>query len=89
MATFDHHPATTLTGASWRDYAGFLHAKTQWDNASGFTATYLPDFLFGFQHDLVDWSVQMGRSAIFADWGRRPCSSYGRRTSAATLAAPS
>jgi hypothetical protein len=52
-----------------RDYTGFLHAKTQWDNASGFMATYMPDFLFGFQYDLVDWAVQMGRSAIFADCG--------------------
>jgi hypothetical protein len=51
------------------DYSGFLHAKTQWDNASGFTADWLPDWLFPFQADLVDWAVHMGRAAIFADCG--------------------
>ena len=32
-------------------------------------ADWLPDWLFGFQHDLVDWATRMGRAALFADCG--------------------
>ena len=56
----DHHP---------RDYAEFLHHKTQSDRGVGFDPSYLPEWLFPFQRDLVDWSLKRGRSAIFADCG--------------------
>lgn len=36
---------------------------------SGFDPIWMPDFLFDFQKALVEWSVQKGRSAIFADCG--------------------
>lgn len=51
------------------DYERFLQSKTQWDGATGFEPVWLPDFLFGFQRDLVEWALRMGRSAIFADCG--------------------
>lgn len=51
------------------DYATFLAKKSQWDSASGFEPNWLPDFLFGFQRDLVDWAVRMGRAALFTDCG--------------------
>lgn len=51
------------------DYAAFLAGKTQYGAATGFEPTFLPDYLFGFQHALVDWAVRQGRAAIFADCG--------------------
>jgi len=50
-------------------YADFLHAKSQQGTGSGFAPTFLPDFLFDFQHALLDWSIRQGRSAMFADCG--------------------
>ena len=51
------------------DYAEFLHNKSQLDSAGGFEPLDVPDFLFGFQKYLVDWSVRQGRGALFADCG--------------------
>ena len=51
------------------DYADFLSAKTQLSDGCGFDPVFMPDFLFPFQRDLVEWSVKMGRCAIFADCG--------------------
>jgi hypothetical protein len=51
------------------DYQSFIESKTQLANAGGFDPVWMPDFLFDFQKTLVEWSVQMGRSAIFADCG--------------------
>lgn len=51
------------------DYREFIKTKTQLANAGGFEPVWMPDFLFDFQKTLVDWSVHMGRSAIFADCG--------------------
>jgi hypothetical protein len=50
-------------------YAEFLAAKAQLDSEHGFEPTWLPDWLFDLQHNLVDWSVRMGRAALLADCG--------------------
>ena len=50
-------------------YADFLKSKSQLGDGGGFEPTFLPDWLFGFQRHLVEWSVRMGRSAVFADCG--------------------
>jgi len=50
-------------------YAEFLNAKVQAGSLSGFTPTYIPDWLFDFQQALVGWAVRKGRAAIFADCG--------------------
>lgn len=52
-----------------RDYAEFLAAKSQHNTGDGFEPIWMPDFLFDFQTDLVDWAIRMGRSALFADCG--------------------
>jgi hypothetical protein len=50
-------------------YADFLATKTQLDAGSGFAPNWEPDFLYPFQHALVDWAVRQGRAALFADCG--------------------
>jgi hypothetical protein len=50
-------------------YADFLATKAQLGAGSGFAPTVLPSHLFGFQTDLLDWSVRQGRAAVFADCG--------------------
>lgn len=50
-------------------YADFLEGKSQLGDTHGFEPTVLPDYLFDFQRDLVEWSVRQGRAAIFADCG--------------------
>lgn len=50
-------------------YADFLAAKNQHGTGDGFEPLFMPDYLFGFQHALVDWAVRMGRAGIFADCG--------------------
>ena len=52
-----------------RGYADFLGGKAQLSNRHGFTPSWLPGFLFDFQRDLVEWAVERGRAAIFADCG--------------------
>lgn len=51
------------------DYWEFLDRKTQIDGSYGFKPIWLPDFLFDFQRALVEWSLEKGRAAIFADCG--------------------
>lgn len=51
------------------DYATFLAAKSQTNTGYGFHPSLVPDHLFDFQRDLVEWSVRQGRAAIFADCG--------------------
>lgn len=51
------------------DYASFLNKKTQSENLFGFDPIWMPDFLFDFQHSLVEWAILKGRGAIFADCG--------------------
>ncbi len=50
-------------------YAQFLEQKAQYASGDGFSAVYLPDFLFDFQRELVEWATLRGRAAIFADCG--------------------
>jgi hypothetical protein len=50
-------------------YTDFIHRKTQLSNASGITVDETPGFLFDFQRELVEWALNQGRSAIFADCG--------------------
>jgi hypothetical protein len=51
------------------DYREFLERRSQDDSMHGFVPAFLPDFLFDFQSSLVEWAVQKGRAAIFADCG--------------------
>ncbi len=50
-------------------YADFLERKTQLDGMHGFEPNFEPDFLFPFQHSLVEWAIRKGRAALFADCG--------------------
>lgn len=52
-----------------REYADFLSAKRQLSGRFGFKPHFMPEFLFDFQKALVEWSIQKGRAAIFADCG--------------------
>ena len=51
------------------DYAAFLDTKAQSDLFSGFDPRWLPEFLFDFQSEIVDWAIRKGKGAIFADCG--------------------
>ena len=51
------------------NYADFIARKTQGGADSGFEPVWLPNFLFDFQRELVEWAVRKGRAAIFADCG--------------------
>tara|TARA_R110002110_G_scaffold204141_1_gene415459 strand:+ start:198 stop:1574 length:1377 start_codon:yes stop_codon:yes gene_type:complete len=50
-------------------YTNFLQSKAQHSDGGGFQANWLPEFLFDFQRDLVEWATLRGRAAIFADCG--------------------
>jgi len=50
-------------------YADFLERKTHSGAAHGFAPVWMPPFLFDFQASLVEWAVEKGRAAIFADCG--------------------
>ena len=54
---------------NWTEYDLFLDKKSQLGPATGFAPNWMPEFLFGFQKELVQWSLLKGRSAIFADCG--------------------
>lgn len=51
------------------EYGAFLERKRQLGSADGFEPDWMPDFLFDFQRDLVEWAIRQGRAAIFADCG--------------------
>jgi hypothetical protein len=51
------------------DYGEFLRQKQDYGSRHGFAPLFMPEFLFDFQRSLVDWAIQMGRAAIFADCG--------------------
>lgn len=51
------------------DYNVFLQAKQQLGGNHGFKPVFMPDYLFDFQKTLVEWAVNKGRAAIFADCG--------------------
>lgn len=50
-------------------YEDFLAAKRQLPNSGGFEPTHMPDHLFDFQRVLVEFAVNQGRAALFADCG--------------------
>jgi superfamily II DNA or RNA helicase len=50
-------------------YAQFLDDKTNVGGEHGFSPTWMPDALFDFQENLVEWATRKGRSAVFADCG--------------------
>ena len=58
-----------MTDKSVSDYGEFLRQKSQRGADSGFSPVWMPDFLFDFQRELVEWAVRKGRAAIFADCG--------------------
>lgn len=51
------------------DYQDFLKNKAHSYSEYGFKPSVLPTWLFDFQYSLVDWALQKGRAAIFADCG--------------------
>lgn len=50
-------------------YLEFLESRQQREFYLGFEPLWMPDFLFDFQKDLVDWSIRKGKCAVFADCG--------------------
>jgi len=50
-------------------YAAFLENKAQLGSDGGFEPEWLPDFLYPFQSDTVEWSLLKGRAAVLADCG--------------------
>lgn len=50
-------------------YEDFLQGKAQLGGNHGFSPVFMPDFLFDFQRDLIEWATLKGRAAIFADCG--------------------
>ena len=58
-----------MKGKREMDYERFLESKTDYGSASGFEPLWMPEFLFGFQSYLTEWSIRKGRAAIFADCG--------------------
>jgi len=50
-------------------YKDFLYSKSHLSTNNGFKPLDIPDYLYDFQKELVDWSLRKGRSAIFADCG--------------------
>ena len=51
------------------NYRNFLHRKTHYGCEHGFEPIVMPEFLFGFQKQLVEWATLQGRSALFEDCG--------------------
>lgn len=50
-------------------YADFLHNRAHSRASGGFDPVYMPDAAFGFQQELIKWTVRQGRAAEFADCG--------------------
>jgi hypothetical protein len=50
-------------------YAEFVERKTHLSGEHGFEPNWMPEFLFPFQRDIVEWATRKGRAAIFADCG--------------------
>jgi len=51
------------------DYQEFLKRKSQLEFKNGFDPIWIPDFLFDFQKELIDWKISKGRGALFEDCG--------------------
>lgn len=50
-------------------YTDFLAKKAQLEGDHGHDPETLPDYLYPFQADLVQWALRKGRGAMFADCG--------------------
>ena len=48
-----------------KEYEDFLKNKTHSQDKFGLDPIFMPDFLFDFQKSCVNWSLIMGRSALF------------------------
>ena len=51
------------------DCKDYLYNKQHIQNNDGFKPLFIPDYLYDFQSFLTKWSIEKGRSAIFADCG--------------------
>ena len=51
------------------EYENFIKQKQHTGGDYGFEPLWMPDKLFPFQADLVEWACRKGRAAIFADCG--------------------
>ena len=56
-------------GIAMEAYEAFLLRRAHSGAEVGFKPLWMPDFLFDFQSNLLDWSLRRGRGAIFADCG--------------------
>ena len=61
-----HGVAGHKLGLSYKEW---IIDKMQASSRHGFRPTFVPDFLFDFQVDLLQWATEKGRAAIFADCG--------------------
>lgn len=52
-----------------QEYNSYLSQKLNDNKYYGFEPTFFPDKTFDFQKKLIEWSIQKGRCAIFADCG--------------------
>jgi hypothetical protein len=50
-------------------YAEFLASKLQTTRIDTGDPGWMPEWLFGFQRELVEWAIHRGRAGIFADCG--------------------
>lgn len=56
-------------GAGMNGYASFVQAKSQLGGKHGFKASFQHPMAYDFQSHLVDWAIEQGRGAVFADCG--------------------
>lgn len=57
-----------MSGSNGR-YAEFLGRKGSRQQSVGFEPLWMPDWPFDFQQHLIDWSIRIGRGAVYADCG--------------------
>ncbi len=50
-------------------YFDFINRKTQGNLMSGFKPLWLPDYMFEFQRQLIEWAIRKGRASLFEDCG--------------------
>jgi len=50
-------------------YERFIATKAKHCEPAGFAPAYMPDWAMDFQSHLIDWSVRLGRAAVFAECG--------------------
>lgn len=51
------------------DYSDYLKTKELRAAPKGFAPLFMPDYLFDFQKQLVDWAIRLGRAALFCECG--------------------